>query len=140
MEHGQTTQPFLVPYPNFHQRLCFFAPSITTTSMIASTAYCAYCLVFGDDKGIFRTVGFNGWENATGEKGGTFKIHEKSKTHVSSMDKADNLVMVSHEKKLDISRFISKASCMIMCSMKKANRNKFNTIVRQCAIHVVGMI
>ena len=56
-----------------------------------------------------RTVGFNGWENATGEKGGTFKIHEKSKTHVSSMDKADNLVMVSHEKKLDISRFISKA-------------------------------
>ena len=29
---------------------------------------------------------------------------------------------------------------VVMCSMKKANRNKFNTIVRQCAIHVVGMI
>jgi hypothetical protein len=29
---------------------------------------------------------------------------------------------------------------MVMCSMKKVNRNKVNTIVRQCAIHVVGMI
>ena len=70
-------------------------------SMVTIFGYREFC--------ILRTVGFNGWENATGEKGGTFKIHEKSKTHVSSMDKADNLVMVSHEKKLDISRFISKA-------------------------------
>jgi hypothetical protein len=29
---------------------------------------------------------------------------------------------------------------MVMWSMKNANRNKFNTIVRQCTIHVVGMI
>ena len=36
-------------------------------------------------------------------------MHEKSETHVSSMNKRDNLVMVSHEKKLDINRFISKA-------------------------------
>jgi hypothetical protein len=29
---------------------------------------------------------------------------------------------------------------VVMCSMKKANQNKFNTIVRQSAIYVVGMI
>jgi hypothetical protein len=28
----------------------------------------------------------------------------------------------------------------VICSMKKANRNKLNTIVRQCVIHVVCMI
>ena len=53
---------------------------------------------------MFRTVGFKDWENATGEKRGTFKMNKKSKTHVSSMYKADNLVIVSHEKKLDINR------------------------------------
>ena len=48
------------------------------------------------------------------EKRWTFKIHEKCKTHVSSMDKVDNLVMISHEKKLDI---ISKAyEEMVSCS------------------------
>jgi hypothetical protein len=40
-------------------------------------------------------------------------MHEKSETHVSSMNKRDNLVMVSHEKKLDINRFISKAKNII---------------------------
>jgi len=29
---------------------------------------------------------------------------------------------------------------VVICSMKKANRNKLNTIVRQCVIHVVCMI
>ena len=29
---------------------------------------------------------------------------------------------------------------LVMCSMKKASRKKSTTIVRQCAIHVVGMI
>jgi hypothetical protein len=77
-------------------------------SVTENSAYCAYCLVFGDGEGLFRTVGFNDWKNAIGEKRGTFKIHEKSKTHVSSMEKADNLVMISREKKLDINRFISK--------------------------------
>ena len=69
-------------------------------SVTENSAHCAYCLVFGDDEGMFRTVSFNDWKNPTREKRGTFKIHEKSKTHVSSMDKADNLVMISHEKKL----------------------------------------
>jgi len=59
---------------------------------------------------MFRTFGFNDWKNPTREKRGTFKIHEKSKAHVSSMDKADNLVMVSNEKKLDNNRFISRAN------------------------------
>ena len=63
-------------------------------SVTENSAYCAYCLVFGDGEGLFRTVGFNDWKNATGEKRGTFNMHEKSKTHVSSMDKADNLVMI----------------------------------------------
>ena len=40
---------------------------------------------------------------------GNFQIHEKSKTHVSLMEKADNLVVISHEKRLDNNRFISKA-------------------------------
>jgi hypothetical protein len=29
---------------------------------------------------------------------------------------------------------------VVICSMKKVNQNKFNTIVRQSVIHVVGMI
>jgi hypothetical protein len=33
-----------------------------------------------------------------------------------------------------------RSHVVVMCSMKKANQNKFNTIVRQSAIHVVDMI
>lgn len=45
------------------------------------SAYCSYCLIFGEAEGLFRTVGFNDWKNAVAEKRDTLKIHEKSKIH-----------------------------------------------------------
>ena len=67
-------------------------------SVTENSAYCAYCLVFDDGEGLFRTVGFNDWKNAIGEKRGTF---------ISSMEKADNLVITkSYEEKVSRNRQI----------------------------------
>lgn len=73
------------------------------------SAYCSYCLIFGEAGGLFRTVGFNDWKNAVGEKRGTLKIHEKSKIHSLAKERAENLTSISVKRKSDVHTSISKA-------------------------------
>lgn len=72
-------------------------------------AYCAYCLVFGDGDGMFKTHSFCDWKNAIGDKRGSFNIHENSKLHSDAKEKAENFMMVSNKSKSDICSSLSKA-------------------------------
>lgn len=73
------------------------------------SAYCSYCLIFGEAEGLFRTVGFNDWKNAVAEKRDTLKIHEKSKIHSLAKERAENLTSISLKRKSEVHTSISKA-------------------------------